>query len=215
MKITPDRETIQKEASLAKPKAKDDVPAYAKSPRGFLIELIKIVLIAVVIIIPIRYFLFQPFYVRGASMEPNFEDNQYLIIDEITYRFNDPQRGDVVVIRDPKNTAEFLIKRIIGLPHEVVEIGDGRVTIINEQNPEGAALPESYLADYIQTSGNQRVELGADQYFVMGDNRPVSLDSRSFGPLPRREIVGRAWLRVWPFETFTLFTPPTYQLTPA
>ncbi|MBI5037751.1 MAG: signal peptidase I [Candidatus Kerfeldbacteria bacterium] len=205
MKITPDKETIARE-----PKAEQGVPDYAKSPRGFLVELIKIVLIAVVIIIPIRYFLFQPFYVRGASMEPNFHDNEYLIIDEITYRFTEPQRGEIVVVRDPKNHAEFLIKRIIGLPGETIQVIEGNVYIYNQENPEGKILSEPYLFSHIVTTHDQRVEVGSDEYFVMGDNRPVSLDSRSFGPILKKNIVGRAWLRVWPFETFTHFSVPSY-----
>lgn len=209
MKITPDKETIERE-----PKVKEGVPDYAKSPRGFLVELIKIVLIAVVIIIPIRYFLFQPFYVRGASMEPNFHDNEYLIIDEITYRFTEPQRGEIVVVRDPKNHSEFLIKRIIGLPGESVQVSEGHVFVYNSTNPEGIELVEPYLASYIVTTNDQRVDVGTDEYFVMGDNRPVSLDSRSFGPLLKKNIIGRAWLRVWPFDTFTHFTVPSYSAQP-
>ncbi len=210
MKITPEKTSNEPDAPKEEEKK---VPSYAQSPRGFFIELVKIVVIAVVIIIPVRYFLFQPFYVRGASMEPNFHDNQYLIIDEITYRFNDPQRGEVVVVKDPKISGEFLIKRIIGLPHETVIIQDGHVMIKNEANPDGFTLDEPYLFDTIVTNGNKEVTLGGDQYYVMGDNRPVSLDSRSFGPLPESDIVGRAWLRVWPFSTFQHFTPPQYQTT--
>lgn len=193
-------------------KKKEDVPSFAKSPKAFVIELIKIVIIALVVIIPIRYFLFQPFYVRGASMEPNFYDNEYLIIDEITYRFSEPQRGDVVVVRIPEKQSEYLIKRIIGLPGEKIEIKDGEVLVYLNDGTQGNILNESYLSEGVQTFGTKDLELGEDEYFVMGDNRPVSLDSRSFGTLHKENIIGRAWLRVWPFDSLTHFTTPQYNL---
>jgi len=194
------------------PGGKKDIPSFAKSPKAFVVELIKIVLIALVVIIPIRYFLFQPFYVRGASMEPNFYDNEYLIIDEITYRFSEPQRGDVVVVKMPEKQSEYLIKRIIGLPGEKIEINDGLVTVFFNSDNQANILNETYLSENIQTYGAKNIELSEDEYYVMGDNRPVSLDSRSFGPLHKENIVGRAWLRVWPFDSLTHFTTPYYNL---
>lgn len=194
-------------------KKEDTTPSFAQSSRGFIFEIVKIVLIALAVIIPIRYFLFQPFYVRGASMEPSFHDSEYLIIDEITYRFSEPQRGDVVVVRNPQNHSEFFIKRIIGLPGETLEIDDGHVIIVNTSHPRGVALKEPYLEEGIQTSGSKRVPLANDEYYVLGDNRAVSLDSRTFGPLKRKFIVGRAWLRVWPFDEFTHFTLPAYNVS--
>lgn len=188
-----------------------DVPSFIKSRGAFIIEIVKIVVITLAIILPIRYFLFQPFYVRGASMESNFHDKDYLIIDEITYRLSDPKRGDVVVVKNPNNLSEYFIKRIIGLPNETVEIRNNQVTIFNKDFPGGDALNETYLDPGTITSGNIRTTLGSDQYYILGDNRGVSLDSRIFGPLPRREIVGRAWLRVWPFNSFEHFVPPVYQ----
>ncbi|MFA6552844.1 MAG: signal peptidase I [Patescibacteria group bacterium] len=188
-------------------------PSFANSPRSFVLELVKIVLIALAIIIPVRYFLFQPFYVRGASMEPNFHDNEYLIIDEITYRFTDPQRGDVLVMRNPNRTSEFFIKRIIGLPGETIKSVNGEITIINKQYPDGVVLPEPYLAEGTLTNNLTVTRIPDGQYFVMGDNRPVSLDSRIFGPLPRKDIVGRAWLRVYPFSEFQHFVSPIYNLS--
>ncbi|MFA5134319.1 MAG: signal peptidase I [Patescibacteria group bacterium] len=203
---------IQEEKRLQRA---SDVPAFAESPKKFIFELLKIVLIALAVIIPVRYFLFQPFYVRGASMEPSFHDNEYLIIDEITYRFADPQRGEVVVVKNPDRTSEFFIKRIIGLPGETIEVKNGDVVIFNSSKPLGFILEEPYLSEEVVTRGGQRTTLGPDQYFVMGDNRSVSLDSRTFGPLNSSFIVGRAWLRVWPFEEFEHFTPPAYNLNGA
>ncbi len=209
MRLTIDE---SKEEKKEEDKKQEEIPSFAKSPKAFVIELIKIVIIALVVIVPIRYFLFQPFYVRGASMEPNFYDNQYLIIDEITYRFSEPQRGDVVVVKIPEKQSEYLIKRVIGLPGEKVEISDGEVKVFTTNDSQGSQLKETYLADNTLTFGNKEIELGSDDYYVMGDNRPVSLDSRSFGPIHKENIVGRAWLRVWPFDSLTHFTTPEYNL---
>lgn len=173
---------------------------------GFFWELIKVFLIAVAIIVPIRYFLVQPFFVRGASMEPNFEDGEYLVIDELSYRFRDPARGEVVVFRYPNRPSQFFIKRIIGLPGDTVRVNDGRVVIQNQQYQQGALLDETqYLESDVRTGGNVTVTLGEDEYFVLGDNRPSSSDSRSWGTLPRYDIVGRVWVRAWPFEKFGVF----------
>ena len=197
-------------ADKKKKKQDEEIPEFAKSPKGFAIELLKIILIALAIIIPVRYFVFQPIYVRGTSMEPSFYDNQYLIIDEITYRFTEPKRGEVVVVKPVTTQADYLIKRIIALPGETLEIRGGEVVVHNQQYPDGIVLEEEYLGEGVYTSGTKAVTLNSDEYYVMGDNRSVSLDSRSFGPLPEDNIVGRAWLRVWPFEEFSHFAPPEY-----
>lgn len=173
-------------------------------------EFFKIVIISLAIIIPVRYFLIQPFYVKGASMEPSFYDHEYLIIDEISYRFNQPQRGDVVVFRFPLNPKEYFIKRIIALPNEHLEIEDGRVFIYNDFFPNGIELFEDYLFEDIITSGNYSVDLKADEYFVLGDNRIQSLDSRRFGVLLNNYIIGKAWLRGWPLNRLTKFKTPEY-----
>src|SRR5689334_14017320 len=172
-------------------KRSDFLPSFNASFGGFIVELLKIVVIALAIIIPIRTFILQPFYVKGASMEPTFHDNEYLIIDELSYRLHAPQRGDVVVLRNPA-LGEFLIKRIIALPQERIVINDGHIVIHNLTYPNGVTLDErAYLSSSVVTFGNLDVTLADDQYFVMGDNRPASLDSRSFGPIPRHDIVGR------------------------
>jgi signal peptidase I len=179
---------------------------------NFTFELIKIVVISLVIIIPVRYFLIQPFYVKGASMEPNFFDHEYLIIDEISYRFNEPQRGDIVVFRYPKNPQEYFIKRLIGLPGEEVMIKDGSVLIFNKENPDGFTLSEPYLAPEVKTYGlsEEKTVLGEDEFFMMGDNRNSSKDSRSFGPVNRSFIIGKVLLRGWPFDRVKLFETPQY-----
>ncbi|OGE82744.1 MAG: signal peptidase I [Candidatus Doudnabacteria bacterium RIFCSPLOWO2_01_FULL_44_21] len=197
------------------------------APTAILVwEFLKIVLIALIIIIPIRYFIFQPFIVSGASMEPNFYNAQYLIIDELTYHFKEPQRGEVVVLIHHFQTnerrsdgKEFYIKRVIGLPGEKIQIDNGRVTIINDQHPEGITLDEPYLPNQGITyphdpkivGGKKTITLSSDEYFMMGDNRLASSDSRDWGPLKRADMVGRVLLRALPITSFQLYTKsPVY-----
>ncbi|MDD5251697.1 MAG: signal peptidase I [Patescibacteria group bacterium] len=170
-------------------------------------EILHVVIISLAIIVPIRYFLIQPFYVKGASMEPNFYDHEYLIIDEISYRLDNPQRGDIVVFRYPNDPSQFFIKRVIGLPSERVVISDGRVRIFDQAHPDGYVLDESeYLAAGLRTSGDKDVALKDDEFFLMGDNRAASMDSRIFGPVKREFIVGRVWFRGWPPEKMGFFS---------
>ncbi len=177
----------------------------------FVGELVKIAIISTAIIIPVRLFLIQPFYVKGASMEPNFYNHEYLIINEIGYRLAAPTRGDIVVFRYPKDPSQFFIKRIIGLPGERVVINNGQITIFRPGDIDGLVLDESeYLADDVVTNGAVNTLLSPEQYFVMGDNRRSSLDSRSFGPISQTDIVGKAWVRGWPFDKITVFDSPIY-----
>lgn len=189
---------------------------------GLLLEMVKVFLLAVVIIIPVRVFLFQPFFVQGSSMEPNFEDGQYLVVSEFGYKqtaldvtgrfhftvdpFKTINRQDVIVFRYPKNPEQFFIKRIIGLPGEAVEVRFGKVIIYNEAHPSGFALDESaYLGVGILTQDMAKVTLRGDEYFVMGDNRMFSYDSRAFGPLRKDKVIGRVLMRAWPVERFSLY----------
>jgi len=189
-------------------KKKDSLPAYAQSTASFILEIVKIVVITLAIILPIRYFLFQPFYVRGASMEPSYHDKDYLIIDEISYRLRAPERGEVIVFRYPENPKEYFLKRVIGLPGERVKISDNQVVIYNDQYPEGKKLEEDYLPSYVETLGDKITTLGSEQYFVLGDNRSNSLDSRRIGPIDKGYIVGRAWFRGWPVNRMQTFSAP-------
>lgn len=177
----------------------------------FLVEVIQIIVISCAIIIPIRYFLIQPFYVKGASMEPNFYNSEYLIIDELTYRMRAPERGEIVVFRYPRDPSEFFIKRVIGVPGETVEISDGHVTIYNTDHPNGVLLTESYLND-APTEGMKKTTLNANEYWVMGDNRAESMDSRSFGPVTRDHFIGRVWVRGLPLNRASLFPEPKFNL---
>ena len=165
----------------------------------FFWEIVKVIILAVIIIVPIRYFLVQPFFVRGASMEPTFLDGEYLVVDELSYHFREPRRGEVIVFKYPNNHAQFFIKRIIGLPGDTVQVGNGQVTIVNATYPQGVVLDESsYLPDGLRTGGQETVTLHENEYFVLGDNRPASSDSRQWGILHRDEIIGRTAFRAWP-----------------
>ncbi|MBU1290107.1 signal peptidase I [Patescibacteria group bacterium] len=169
-------------------------------------EIVKIVVISLAIIVPVRYYLIQPFFVYGASMEPNFSNGNYLIINEIGYRLGEPQRSEVVVFKYPLNPSQYYIKRIVGLPGETVEIKDGLVFIYNQSFPDGMVLDESlYLPKDRITSGNTKIKLGEDEYFVLGDNRQASSDSRRWGALPEDNIIGRAWIRAWPFNSAEVY----------
>ncbi len=172
--------------------------SFGKQALVFVWEITKIVVISLAIIVPVRYYLIKPFYVKGASMMPNFENHEYLIIDEISYRFNQPRRGDAVVIRYPLEESQYFIKRIVGLPGERIRIAGGNVYIYNQDKPLGEMLSEPYLAGDVRTFGDVDLVLAEGQYYVMGDNRGASLDSRVFGPVTRSEIVGRTLLRGWP-----------------
>jgi signal peptidase I len=175
-----------------------------------LLEFIKVAVLAGITIALVRYYLFKPFYVKGASMEPNFYDHEYLIIDELSYRLHAPQRGEVVVFKYPNNHEEYFLKRIIGLPGERVKISENKVTVYNNAHPEGWILTESYLPKEIFTEGDINMSLSKDQYFVMGDNRENSFDSRRFGKVDFNLIVGRTWLRGWPLNRLQVFDTPKY-----
>lgn len=188
-------------------------------------ELFKVAVISLAIIIPVRTFIFQPFFVQGASMEPNFHDGEYLIINELGYKktvignedkelftvkpFKGLERKEVVVFRSPQNPKEYFIKRVIGLPGERVEIKDGDVVVYSEENPEGGVLDESeYLTKMLhKTECFQQCsfEIGEGQYLVLGDNRKYSSDSRTWGLLPSDFIIGRVLLRAWPFSEAEIF----------
>lgn len=176
---------------------------------SFLWELIRIVIIAFVVMVVFRIFVAEPFVVSGSSMVPNFHNKEYLVVNKINYRFNEPQRGDVIVFKYPKDTSQYFIKRIIGLPGERVQIDGGKVRIFNTEHPDGVVIEEPYLPSNDTTFGKSDiVSLGSSEYYVLGDNRLASSDSRVWGILPEKNIVGRAWFRAFPLSEFGLPTFP-------
>jgi len=166
----------------------------------FIWEVAKIAIIALIIVVPIRAFIFQPFFVRGASMEPNFHDFDYLIVDEISYRFTEPKREDVIVFYNPSNNSQRFIKRVIGLPGETIKILEGSVSIKKTDDDFFILDETAYLSENVKTPGNKEMLLEEGQYFVMGDNRGSSLDSRFFGPLDKDLIIGKESFRLWPLS---------------
>lgn len=171
---------------------------------GSWFDFLRFAVIAAVIVVPIRLYIAQPFIVSGNSMIPTYQDKDYLIIDEISYRFDEPERGDVIVFRFPHEPSKFLIKRIAGLPNETVQITDDTVTITNESNPDGF-LWEQGIITTTGRKADQTMELGENDYFVLGDNRNESADSRVWGRLPRKYITGRPILRLYPLSEIAVF----------
>jgi len=172
-----------------------------------LFEVFETVTIAVVAVILVRYFVVQPFVVSGASMEPTFYNGNYLLIDELSYRFRSPERGEVVVFRYPGDQKSFYIKRIIGLPGERIELSDGEISVY--KGDEKIELKEAYVRGGY-TQGSFETTLGDGEYFVMGDNRNFSFDSRSWGALSENNLIGTVRLRLWPINQAQAFSAPVY-----
>jgi signal peptidase I len=155
-------------------------------------------------------------------MYPNFADGNYVLTDELTYRIRPPERGEVIVFHDPQDYSTYFIKRIIGLPGERVVIDNDIITIFNPQNSSGLVLHESYLPAGTPTSINGcdggvisgsacTYTLSSSTYLAFGDNRTLSFDSRSWGPLPAANIVGLVRFRLWPVNEMQLFAAPSYK----
>lgn len=174
------------------------------------LEVLEVAVIAVVAVFIVRTFLVQPFLVSGSSMSPNFSNGDYVLVDELTYHLRGPERGEVVVFHDPQDYSTYFIKRVIGLPGERVTIKNDTITVYNAADPKGLALDETYLPKGTDTSGNYDVTLSSSTYLLLGDNRPFSYDSRSWGPLPAGNIVGLVRVRLWPLNDMTAFAAPRY-----
>ena len=190
----------------------------------FIVDVMETVVIALSIFVIIYFFAFQPHEVSGHSMDgiANFSDGQYILTNVISYRFSEPQRSDVIIFDSPIRKGEAYIKRIIGLPGEKIMISDNKVYIYNKEYPDGVVLDESaYLAPSVITTveafmeEGKAVEIPEDHYFVMGDNRPHSSDSRQWGFVPRSSIKGKSYFRYWPSNQMTIIKRPLTNLTPA
>lgn len=176
----------------------------------FFLELVKVVVLAGITIVLVRHFLFKPFYVKGESMAPNYMEKDYLIINQFSYKVlqQEPERGDVIVFEAPIAQRDFYLKRVLGLPGERVKVEDGKVIVYSDSHPQGIVVEEGYIGEI--TPGSLSVTLGPEQYFVLGDNRNASYDSRRFGPIDRGSIVGKAWIRGWPFDRASVLDAPVY-----
>lgn len=166
-----------------------------------LLEILRFSLIALIIVVPIRMFVAQPFIVSGASMQNTFHTGEYLIVDQLTYHVREAARGEVIVFRYPKDPSKFFIKRVIGVPGDTINIEGSTVRISNAANPNGFILDEPYVKS--MANGTTITEVMGDrEYFVMGDNRDQSSDSRIWGVLQEERIIGRAYVRLFPPSAF-------------
>jgi signal peptidase I len=167
---------------------------------SFFLDILEVIVFAIAIFLFLYLLVFQPHKIKGASMDPNFQDGEFLLTDKVTYRFRSPQRGDVIVFKAPLAEGEEYIKRIIGLPGETVSIRNNEI-YINDK-----AIKEKYIGPFIVTDGNAflpegaTVTVPAESYFVLGDNRSHSSDSRAWGFVPKKDINGRAWFIYYPFN---------------
>lgn len=177
---------------------------------GSMLEAVAIAAIAVFAVILCRQYVFNPYAIAGASMAPSFHDGDYVFVDQLSYRLREPRRGEVIVFHSPSGNDEDLVKRIVALPGETVMVRDGQVVVVNQEHPQGLTLSEGYLDPLEITTGSSSITLDDGEYFVMGDNRSVSFDSRSWGPLDEDGIVGMVRLRIWPLDEAHAFTAPQY-----
>lgn len=146
-------------------------------------------------------------------MYPSYEDGDYLLVDQISYDFSDPRRGDVIVFTPPHEGAKVYIKRVVGLPNDTITLDENTVLVVNSLTTEsGKILQESYTEGITHDSSEETetIVLGQDEYFVMGDNRSNSSDSRSWGVLHRSRIIGKVLVRLWPISDFYVFKKPSY-----
>ncbi len=183
-----------------------DTPLVPQPKDSTVGEFVRFTIVALIIVFLFRVYIAQPFIVSGLSMSPTFETGNYLIIDEITYRLEKPSRGDVVILKKPGHD-EYLIKRVIGLPGETVSSTQGTITVTTT-NKERVTLEEPYIVK--KGSDTFEKTLAPKEYFVMGDNRTVSLDSRIIGPIPEENIIGKAFLRLFP-PTQAGFSPGKFE----
>lgn len=183
----------------------------------FFFEIAETAILAILIFLALYLFLVRPHQIRGDSMLPNFHNGEYLLTEMVSYNLlkKEPQRGEVIVFRSPEQPNLDFIKRIIALPGEKVKLQNGKVFIINKENPEGFLLVENYLEEGTATEGRRTIKEGelfktGEGYVVMGDNRERSSDSREWGVIGKESIIGRVWLRYWPPEAVTLIKPALY-----
>ncbi len=184
---------------------------FLKAVFAFFIDFIETAIVALSIFVVIYIFLAQPHQVRGSSMYPNFTDGEYILTNKISYRFENPKRGQVIVFKAPHNGGYDYIKRIIGLPGEIIKISGGKIYINNHLLNE-----ENYLSSDVLTqnglflSEGKQFEIPDNEYFVLGDNRSQSSDSRDWGTVPRKNIIGKAWFRYWPINKINFLPEASY-----
>ena len=198
------------EVSQKEETGKEKITGVLGSIGTFIYSFIETVVIALVIAVVLYLFIMTPHEVLGNSMHPTYKNGEYLMANKLTYRFGEPQRGDVIIFQYSE-TQDF-IKRIIGIPGDTIMIKDGNMFINGQQLDESDYLSESVYTrggDYL--SEGETVSIGEGEYFVLGDNRPHSSDSRTFGPISATKIKGKAWIVYLPISEFRIVTHQEYQ----
>jgi len=190
---------------------------FLRSLGTFLLDTIEIITTAFAIFVVLFLFVVQIHEVNGNSMLPNFHNGEYVLTDKLTYKFREPQRGEVAIFKAPPRPRDEYIKRLIGLPGERIKIQNNQVTIYNEEHPEGFILNEDYLGEGIITTGKTTIPpntiytIPEGHYLVFGDNREDSSDSRHWGPVKKDLIVGRAVIRIWPPTALSIVKHAEYE----
>jgi signal peptidase I len=181
---------------------------------GCLLEIVETLALTLIIFVVIQNFIAQPYKVQQSSMERTLMQEQYVLVDKLTPRFDAYKRGDIVVFTPPEDWVGAdhtpFIKRVIGVGGDTVEIHDGGVYINDERLDEPYIYTESDGTVQTTDASQERWVIPNDDLFLMGDHRQDSADSRAFGPVPVNQVIGRAWLRYWPFDTFGVLATPTY-----
>lgn len=179
---------------------------------GAIFDFLQGIVVFLAILVMIYLFIMSPQEINGASMEPNFHNGEYILTNKVVYRVFAPQRGDVVIFKSPRNKEIDYIKRIIALPDERVRLSNNAIYVNDERLPEIYLSPGIYIFGGSYLQENQEIIVPPGTYFVLGDNRPQSLDSREFGPVDKEDFIGKALLRYWPFSDFAILTQPDYTL---
>lgn len=179
---------------------------------GLVYEISRTVIVLVLVVVFIHLYIATIFVVSGPSMNPTFATDQFTIVNRVEYYFHQPERGDVVSVKFPGNPRIKYIKRVIGLPNEQIQTRLGRVYIFNKEFPDGKILDEPYLPKEFKTEPDGVWKLGPDEFFIIGDNRPNSSDSRTWGPLPRDYVIGRVTLVFFPFDAAKIVAPQIYNI---
>ena len=197
------------------PESPTPSPVRRNETWSFLVELIKTAVIVLVFAYLIRVFVLQPYIVDGTSMFPEFHNGDYLLVDKLTYRFEAPKRGDIIVFKYPKDTSFNYVKRIIGLPGDTIRIENSKVYVYDSANPNGAPLTEPYVLPGNTTlpdsgTGQSEFVVPANNYFVLGDNRMGSSDSRDWGDVPDSDVIGRVLVLAYPFDRISIYPHATY-----
>jgi signal peptidase I len=179
---------------------------------GAVFDFLQGIVVVLAILVMVYLFIMSPQEINGASMEPNFHNGEFILTNKIMYKLREPIRGDVVIFKSPRNKEVDYIKRVIGLPGDTVLLKENSFYVNGQKVEEPYLTPDITIFGGSYLIEGQEIVVPPGQYFVSGDNRPHSSDSREFGPIPREDIIGVAILRYWPFNRMGLLPRPTYNI---